>query len=116
MDTLYEDSSKKFLTDAHGEDSSVVWSCTTDKFSYSFLEKEEKKKPSYSTDAFVKFSDCNRTARLDFDLYADGEAGEKQAVKKLDKLNTLINELQNFRDSLEVAYDTKIAYDQEAAK
>ena len=49
----------------------------------------------YGVDARIKLADCSRPIFLDFDSFPSGKRSLQQKLRKLD---TLIQELENFRE------------------
>lgn len=84
MKTVYEKSGKTFLTNAADEDSSVSWGVSTECFS-----------SNTRADGTVKIRDCYKIVNLEF--YVDDDAEYEQKIEKID---TLISELNTFKDSL----------------
>jgi len=126
MSLIYEKSNKKFLTPSCGENSAIVWDVAVNHYerrSRTSLisgiyedEEDEDEAPKTSTsvngDLFIM--DCSRRVSLEFSLYSDSSKdAEKEAERKLEKLDLLISELSSFRDHLAIAYAEKIAKDKE---
>jgi len=92
MQTLYEETGKTFLTTATDEDSSVSWATSTDYF----------RTGQHNIEGRLKVRDCYKVVSIEFFC-----GSEKEYKQKLDKLDTLINELYKFRNSLTTAWDYK---------
>lgn len=87
MQENFSKSSKLFLSDKASEGSSVRWSITASPGA-TYL----------SLDSEVVITDCHKQVALDFCAYADND------IKgRLDKIDTFIRTLQEFRDSLQEA-------------
>ena len=122
MKTLYEKSNKVFLTPACGENSAVVWDVevnhyegrTTGSLISGIYDDEEDDTPKTSTSVSgdLYIMDCHKRVCLEFSLYSSKNA-QKEAERKLEKLDLLISELSSFRDHLAIAYAEKIAKDKE---
>ena len=84
---------KTFLNDSHDEGGSVNWYVQTDKYvgtGYEFICG------NCTLDAELKISDCSNIINLNFDCEK-----VEHIPKRIKKLETLINELQDMKSALE---------------
>lgn len=86
--------SKTFLSDSHEEFGYVAWVVKP----YSdILSGDEKKE--YSCDLYI--ADCTRSISLEFDF-----ENKQQLDKRIEKLDALIKELNDMRDTLTECKET----------
>lgn len=82
---------KDFLSEVIEEGSSITWK-VNDSPSWTTDKDEVKGK---DIEAYVEIRDCNTKISLDF--YLNSEANFRTRAQRLQKLDKLINELQDFR-------------------
>ena len=82
---LFEKVGKTFLTHASDQDSSVTWNVGVEYFSAKDIDLF----------SMLKIRDCHKLVNLEF-----GCDTPKEGKQRLDKLDTLIKELQTFRAAL----------------
>ena len=93
MKTLFETGGKTFLTPAVDQDSSVSWNVC--------VESYDRAK-DIDIGAMLKIRDCHKLVNLEFFI------GERDTLdQRLGKLDTLISELNKFREALIKGYHYK---------
>lgn len=98
---IFKDNSKAFLNLHPEEFGSICW----DASSRSYKNSTAK---FYGS---VRIADCSKSVILDFDCY--GKTTQKTVDKRIEKLDTLISELQKFRESYLIACETTLKYNEE---
>lgn len=101
---LASSASKTFLTDRPDEHSAVGWSAVSEVF---ISDEGENSTPS--VDSTLRLQDCTRSISIEFDAYGN-DVTQETFDSRLEKLDTLISELNLFRESLKTAYTSALSH------
>lgn len=97
--TIYQQDSKKFLSDKHDEHSAVCWNANATYFVNDKIECSGEA----SVESTLRLQDCTRSINIEFDAFRPEDI-ENNLDTRLKKIDNLIYELNDFREALRGAY------------
>jgi hypothetical protein len=98
----YRNANKTFLSKEDDEFSSIAWS----------VEVVKRSEEDVWLSSEIRMSDCSRFINIDMDIclvdpkYTTPEEVAEKIERRLDKIDTLINELTKFRDSYKASLES----------
>jgi len=104
---LHEVSAKEFLSDAHNEHSAVCWNVCSSYYTRNGEGIVDDTKADI--DATLRIQDCVRSVAIEFDAYGQ-DVSEEQMVKRIEKLQRMIDQLEQFKGELQEGYEKAIEF------